>query len=162
MCSSGVLQSRGVGQPLARCVDGHLIAAEFPFGIYGTLRESPPFIHDLDGDAEWSNRLYFQMGHLIDDACRWMESLLAVVLDPQIRPPSAFPALTPLERDLVVYAIDELGGQFTIKALHEAFRDEISRRTLSRLAQAWTDIGLLTEPLRRITIALRALVEQTG
>ncbi|MBN1249616.1 MAG: hypothetical protein JXC32_18280 [Anaerolineae bacterium] len=140
---------------------GLFSAAEFPFAMYGTLRESPPFIHDLEGDAEWSNRLYFQMGHLIDDACRWMETLLATVLDPQIRTPSSFPALTPLERDLVVYAVNELEGHFTIKALHEAFGDEVSYSALSRLAHAWTDIGLLTERPRRVTIALRALVEQS-
>lgn len=140
---------------------GLFSAAEFPFATYGTLRESPPFIHDLEGNAEWSNRLYFQMGHLIDDACRWMETLLATVLDPQIRPPSAFPALTPLEAELVTHALQELEGHFTIKALHEAFEDEISYRALSRLAQAWSDIGLLTDRPRRVTIALRALVEQS-
>lgn len=138
---------------------GLFSAAEFPFGMYGTLRESPPFIHDLDGDAEWSNRLYFQMGHLIDDACRWMEALLAAVLDPQVRTPSSFPALTSLERDLVRYALEELEGRFIIKDLYEAFGDKISRRALSRLAQSWSDIGLLTERPRRVTVALRALIE---
>lgn len=140
---------------------GMFSAAEFPFAMYGTLRESPPFIHDLEGDAEWSNRLYFQMGHLIDDTCRWLEVLLAAVLDPQVRTPSSFPALTPLERELVIYAVEQLDGHFVIKSLHEAFEDDLSYRAISRLAQAWTDIGLLTDRPRRVTIALRALVEQS-
>lgn len=140
---------------------GHFSAAEFPFGMYGTLRESPPFIHDLDGEAEWSNRLYFQMGHLVEDASLWMEALLASVLDPQIRTPASFPALTPLERDLVNHALQELGGSFVLKRLHETFGEEISYRALSRLARTWEEIGLLTSHPRRVTIALRALVEQT-
>lgn len=140
---------------------GLFSAAEFPFRLYGTLRESPPFIHDLDGQAEWSNRLYFQMGDLIEDASLWMEALLGAVLDPQIRTPSSFPALTSLQRDLVTYALDELEGSFVIKALHTAFEDRISYRALARLARSWEDAGLLTEHPRRVTIALRALVDQT-
>jgi hypothetical protein len=139
---------------------GLFSAADFPFGMYGTLRESPPFVHDLDGSAEWSNRLYFQMGHLIDDAALWMEALLAVVLDPQVSPPSSFPALTPLECDLVIHAVDELQGRFVLRALHDAFGDRISYRSLSALARAWEEAGLLTQNPRRVTIALRALVEQ--
>lgn len=135
--------------------------AEFPFAMYGTLLESPPFIHDLEGEAQWSNRLYFQMGHLIEDATLWMETLLATVLDPQIRPPASFPDLTSLERALVRYAIEELGGHFRIKQLHQAFGDRISYRALASLARSWEETGLLTERPRRVTIALRALVEQT-
>ena len=139
---------------------GLFSSAEFPFTIYGTLSDSPPFIHDMDGEADWSNRLYFQMGHLIDDMVLWMETLLAVVLDPQIRPPSAFPAPTPLECDMVKYAIDTLNSHFIISALYEEFGDHISRRNITRLAQKWEDIGLLTDRPRRITIALRALIDQ--
>ncbi len=140
---------------------GLFSAADFPFGAYGTLRESPPFIHDLDGEAEWSNRLYFQMGHLIDDASRWMKTLLAAVLDPQVRPPAAFPALTALERELVAHALEALNGRFTLTTLHDAFGDRISYGALSALARTWEGLGLLTEHPRRVTIALRALVEQT-
>jgi hypothetical protein len=135
-------------------------SAFFPFSVYGTLIDSPPFIHDLEGEAEWSNRLYFQMGHLVDDIVLWMEVLLAAVLDPQIRPPSAFPAPTQLECDMVKYAIISLNGYFRINALYDKFHEQISRRSISRLAQHWEDIGLLTSRPRRITIALRALVNQ--
>lgn len=141
---------------------GVFSAAEFPFGMYGTLNESPPFIHDLDGDAEWSNRLYFQMGHLIEDAALWMQTLLATALDPQVGTPSSFPDLTSLEQHLVAYAVDELNGRFTLTALHEIFGDEISYGALSSLARTWETLGLLTAHPRRVTIALRALVEQAA
>ena len=134
-------------------------AADFPFATYGTLVDSPPFIHDLDGEAEWSNRLYFQMGRLIEDAIHWMEMLSAAIIDPQVRPPSSFPELNKLEREIIAYAIEELNGYFTLGKLYEAYGERISRRLLSRLAQYWEDIGLLTEPPRRVTVALRALAQ---
>ncbi|HQK15539.1 MAG TPA: hypothetical protein PLJ78_16530 [Anaerolineae bacterium] len=136
---------------------GMFSAADFPFAAYGTLVDSPPFIHDLDGEAEWSNRLYFQMGHLIDDAVLWMEMLSAAVIDPQVRPPSSFPELNALEREIVTYAVNELNGYFKLGELYTAFKERISRRVLSRLAQHWEDLGLLTESPRRVTVALRAL-----
>jgi len=136
-------------------------AANFPFEAYGTVASSPPFIHDLDGEAEWSNRLYFQMGHLIEDAALWLEMLRATIIDPQIRPPSAFPDLSPLERELVTYAVQELDGFFTIKALHQAFEKQISHRRLSELAKDWESFELLTHRPRRVTVALRALAGLT-
>jgi hypothetical protein len=139
---------------------GLFSAADFPFIMYGTLQESPPFIHDLDGSAEWSNRLYFQMGHLIDDASQWMEVLLATALDPQVSPPSSFPSLTALERRMVAYAIEELQSRFTLTALHAAFGDVISYGALAGLARAWEAAGLLTGNPRRVTVALRALAAE--
>lgn len=136
---------------------GVFSAADFPFAAYATSATSPPFIHDLQGVAAWSNRLYFQMGHLIEDAVHWLGMLHAVAISPQISPPASFPALSPLERRLVRHALDELEGYFTIKALHRAFRDEISRSRLSALAQAWEASGLLTKRPRRVTYALRLL-----
>jgi hypothetical protein len=132
-------------------------AADFPFAGYGTLSTSPPFIHDLEGEAEWSNRLYFQMGRLVNDAILWLEMLAAAIIDPQVRPPASFPELNALEREIIAYAIDELNGYFTLGKLHKVFGDRISRHSLSRLAQLWEDTGLLTESPRRITVALRAL-----
>ncbi|MGC9398643.1 MAG: hypothetical protein ACP5HM_05860 [Anaerolineae bacterium] len=135
-------------------------AADFPFAAYATVASSPPFIHDLDGEAEWSNRLYFQMGYLVEDAVLWLETLRATVIEPQIRPPAAFPALGPLERDLVGYALLELDGDFHLEQLYEAFRERISRRRLSDLAQRWADLDLLTEDRpRRVTVALRVLAD---
>ncbi|HEY66750.1 MAG: hypothetical protein DRI79_12465 [Chloroflexi bacterium] len=134
--------------------------ADFPFAAYATSATSPPFIHDLQGVAEWSNRLYFQMGRLIEDAVHWLGLLHAVAISPQVSPPASFPALSRLERRLVRYALDELEGYFNIKALHRAFRDEISRSRLSALAQTWEASELLTQRPRRVTYALRVLAEE--
>lgn len=138
---------------------GVFSAVRFPFAIYGTLITSPPYIHDLDGEAEWSNRLYFQMGHLIEDATRWLTTLQATVIDPSIRPPAAFPQLNTLEREIVIYALEQLNGRFQLQALRAAFEGRITRAELSRLARRWEEAQLLTETPRRVTVALRALAE---
>jgi hypothetical protein len=139
---------------------GIFSAADFPFKVYGTSATSPPFIHDLQGVAEWSNRLYFQMGRLVEEAVHWLGMLHAVAISPQISPPAAFPALSPLERRLVQHALDELGGAFNVRELHQAFGQEISRTRLRRLAQAWEARELLTGRPRRVTYALRLLAEE--
>jgi len=139
---------------------GIFSTADFPFAAYATSATSPPFIHDLQGLAQWSNRLYFQMGHLIGEMVHWLGILHAVAISPQISSPSSFPALSPLERKLVRYALDELGGAFTIKTLHQEFGDHISHYRLSKLARAWEARELLTSRPRRVTYALRLLVEE--
>jgi hypothetical protein len=138
---------------------GIFSTADFPFSAYATSPASPPFIHDLQGVAEWSNRLYFQMGRLIEDAVQWINMLHAVAISPQISPPASFPTLSPLERRLVKYALDELEGYFVIKDLYQAFRGEISRAHLSALAQTWETGELLTKRPRRVTYALQTLAE---
>lgn len=140
---------------------GIFSTADFPFVSYSTSASSPAFIHDLQGKAEWANRLYFQMGHLINDAVHWLGMLHAITISPRINPPASFPAVNPLERRLVRYALDELGGHFIIKDLYRAFRSEISRSRLSALAQAWETGELLTKRPRRVTYALQALVEDS-
>jgi len=139
---------------------GAFSTADFPFAAYATSATTPPFIHDMQGLAEWSNRLYFQMGHLIEDAVLWISMLHAIAISPQISPPASFPALSPLERRLVHYALDELGGSFNIKELREAFGDEISHAQLRRLAQTWEIRELLTARPRRVTYALQLLAEE--
>jgi hypothetical protein len=114
----------------------------------------------MQGVAEWSNRLYFQMGRLIEDAVVWISMLHAVAISPQISPPASFPALSPLERRLVGYALDELGGSFNVKELYQAFGDEISHARLRRLAQTWEIRELLTARPRRVTYALQLLAEE--
>ncbi|HET92293.1 MAG TPA: hypothetical protein ENN99_16365 [Chloroflexi bacterium] len=136
---------------------GIFTTADFPFASYATAPSSPPFIHDMQGKAEWSNRLYFQMGHLIEDAVRWIGILHAIAISPQVTPPSSFPAISSLESKLVQYALQELEGHFVIKDLHEEFGDRISRRRLSALAQAWEARELLTKQPRRVTYALQVL-----
>jgi len=139
---------------------GVFSTADFHFAAYATSATSPPFIHDLKGMAEWSNRLYFQMGHLIEEAVHWLSMLYAIAISPQISPPASFPTLNQLERRLVQYALDELEGAFNTKALHQAFRDEISRSRLRALAQAWEARELLTRRPRRVTYALQLLAEE--
>jgi hypothetical protein len=139
---------------------GIFATADFHFAAYATSATSPPFIHDMQGVAEWSNRLYFQMGHLIKEAVHWLGLLHTIAISPQISPPASFPTLSQLERRLVQYALNELEGVFNIKALHQAFRDEISHARLSGLAQAWEAAELLTKRPRRVTYALRLLAEE--
>jgi len=136
---------------------GIFSTADFPFAAYATSATSPPYIHDLKGVAEWSNRLYFQMGHLIEDAAHWLNMLYAVAVSPHISPSGVLPVLSPLEKRLVAYAAEELEGYFTIKDLYTAFREEISRARLSKLAREWEASELLTEVPRRVTYALQAL-----
>ena len=138
---------------------GSFSAADFPFAAYATSVSSPPFIHELNGVAEWSNRLFFQMGELIEDAAHWIGMLHAVAISPQITPPSSFPALSPVERQLVRHALAKLEGHFDLKALHQVFGDRISRARLRSTAQAWEAHELLTRRPRRVTYALRLLAE---
>jgi hypothetical protein len=72
--------------------------------------------------------------------------------------------LTDTERALVRYAVTELGGCFTIGALYDVFRGEISKRALTSLAQRWEQRGWLTEPQhatdpRRVAGELLALAD---
>jgi hypothetical protein len=138
---------------------GVFSTADFPFRAYSTSSESPPFIHDLEGEAQWLNRLYFQMGYMIEDIIHWLGMLHAIAISPQISPPSAFPALSKIEKQLVKYAMSELDGEFTITALQKAFGEKISRGRLRALARAWEMGELLTKPPRRVTYALRLLAE---
>lgn len=139
---------------------GIFSAADFPFAAYATSATSPPFIHDMKGTAEWLNRLYFRMGRLIEEVTHWISLLHAIAISPQISPPASFPTLNPLERRLVRHALDELGGSFNLKALHQAFSAEIPRSRLGKLAQTWEIRELLTSRPRRVTYALRMLAEE--
>ncbi len=134
-------------------------SADFPFATYGTTLSSPPYIHDLQGSAEWSNRLYFQMGHLIVDAAQWLQMLQAAAIAPHVAPPASFPYLNTLEREIVAHALQEMDGRFMLSQLQDHFGDRVSRRRLQHMAQEWEELGLLTSPPRRVTYALRALVE---
>ena len=74
----------------------------------------------------------------------------------------AAPALTELDRALVAYARDELGGAFTLHPLAAAFAGRVSLRRLQTLARSWELRGWLTAPVdavspRRLTDALLTL-----
>ena len=64
----------------------------------------------------------------------------------QVSGPSA-EVLSPVERDLVRYAVEHLDGAFTVGKLYQAV-DGISKYALTRLARAWEHRGWLTEPAR--------------
>lgn len=138
---------------------GPFNAADFPFAAYATSPTSPPYIHDLQGLAEWANRLYFNMGYLISEAAQWLQMLQAAAIAPQVTRPAAFPVMSALEKDLARYAIQVLDGRFNLGRLYEAFGDRISRRRLSKLAAEWEALGLLTSRPRRVTYALQALLD---
>jgi len=141
---------------------GLFSTADFPFAAYATSPTSPPYIHDLQGLAEWANRLYFQMGYLINEAAQWLQMLQAAAIAPQVNPPSDFPILSALERELARYALAHLDGRFNLSELYRVFGDRVSRRRLSRLAAEWEAMGLLTPRPRRVTYALRSLLETEG
>ena len=69
------------------------------------------------------------------------------------------PALSPVERALVVYAQHELDGAFPIRGLYEQFKGRISHRQLVKLGRRWEHNGWLLSPAsvtepRRVTDAL--------
>ncbi|MCP4541472.1 MAG: hypothetical protein GY832_30445, partial [Chloroflexi bacterium] len=53
------------------------------------------------------------------------------------------PKLSDTERALVLYALDKLGGAFTINKLYEAHNDRMSKHAMTKLAQAWEHRGWL-------------------
>jgi DNA segregation ATPase FtsK/SpoIIIE-like protein len=59
------------------------------------------------------------------------------------------PALSGVERALVIHALQELDGAFIINALYEAHKGEISKRRLTALAQRWELRGWLSSPASR-------------
>ena len=71
-------------------------------------------------------------------------------------------ALSEVEADLILYALERLDGAFIINRLDEAFRGRVSRRQIVSLAQRWEKRGWLTSPAhatdaRRVTPELEAL-----
>jgi energy-coupling factor transporter ATP-binding protein EcfA2 len=54
--------------------------------------------------------------------------------------------LTDLERALVCYALDELGGAFAIGKLADAFTGQTTHHEIRTLAERWERRGLLTKP----------------
>lgn len=72
------------------------------------------------------------------------------------------PVLTELDRALVAYARDELGGAFTLHPLAAAFAGRVSLRRLQAMGRNWQTRGWLTAPVdavspRRLTDELLTL-----
>lgn len=92
---------------------------------------------------------------------RW-EKVQTLWVPPDLQPKIPQPVLSEIEADLVLYALEQLGGAFIINRLDEAFRQRISRRKIVAIAQQWEKRGWLTSPRhatdpRRITPELEAL-----
>ncbi len=102
------------------------------------------------------------MGHLIVEAAQWLQTLQAAAISPQINPPASFPYLSALEREIIRYVLEEMDGRFNLVRLRQVFNGRISSRRLQQLAREWESLGLLTPPPRRVTYALRALMEEEG
>ena len=54
--------------------------------------------------------------------------------------------LSPVERELVAYARQELEGAFPVHRLYEQFKGDISYRQLAKLARRWEHNGWLSPP----------------
>ena len=73
--------------------------------------------------------------------------------------------LSPTERELVQYAVRELGAAFPIGRLYEQFKGRISHRQLIKLGKCWEHRGWLSPPAsvvepRRVTEDLRRAAAQ--
>ena len=71
--------------------------------------------------------------------------------------------LLPIERELVIYAQEQLDGAFPIRGLYEQFKGQISHRQLVKLGQRWEHNGWLSPPAsvvdaRRVTEELLHMV----
>ena len=55
-------------------------------------------------------------------------------------------ALSDLERELVRFAVQHLGGRFIVNRLHAAFRDHLTHHQVRTLAERWQARGWLTAP----------------
>ena len=95
----------------------------------------------------------------------WVDQEAAQIFVKEVSAPKP-PALTQVEADLVRYAVDRLGGAFTINKIAPVFRGSISKQKLADLAQRWEACGWLTRPAhaaasRFVTDDLLALLPPT-
>ncbi len=75
--------------------------------------------------------------------------------------------LSPVERELVRYAVERLGGAFKTNALFEHFRGNIPKDVILRIGRRFETAGLLTKPSdptepRMVTVALRTLLSEAS
>ncbi len=137
----------------SKTILGRSGAQELPRTIRGRL------LARLDGTLTELQGFYVADEAVLALARRWAEL-------------SGGPQLSELERALVLYARQELGGHFPIERIAEAFKGQISRRQLVKLARRWELNGWLSERSsvvepRQITetlyrLALRTDAESVG
>ncbi len=120
-----------------------IFSAGLPAGI--TVRSSSLLLHPRPGRQRGMVKPPLLPDGTPHRRCVWwLETLLATALDPQVNPPAAFPALTEVERILVLYAVNKLPGQVHAYGLHSAFRDTVSYSALAGIARRWGRPSLLT------------------
>jgi hypothetical protein len=64
------------------------------------------------------------------------------------RPAADQSILSDVERALVRYAVEELGGAFKVRKLYEALGEQVSHRQINKRAKTWERRGLLIAPQR--------------
>ena len=163
----GVSIVLGTQLPSARVIDAQ-VRANLPTAIAFQCRthlESQAIVGT--GGAEKLNRPGLAYTYL-DGRWRTVQTLLVDGdadgnLAERAAVPQA-PALEPIEQELVRYAVEHLGGAFTINRLAEHFEGRVSRRQIVKLGQQWEMRNWLTAPThatdpRRVTDELRSLCD---
>jgi hypothetical protein len=111
-------------------------------------------ILDRDGAEKLSRKgrclLQVAGARQVVQAWRVERERLAQILEPIAGIPVG-PALDPLEVEMVRYAVQELGGAFTLNKLYDAFRGQASLHALKQLGRRWQARGWLTEPVDAVS-----------
>ncbi len=135
---------------------GVFAQVDFPFIAYARSTISPPYLRDIHGEAQWIHAVLFEVQALLSEMSRWLWMLGAKPLATLSEIEQA--DLSDFQARLVRYALEELDGAFVIKDLHQAFREEISKRRLSALARAWEEKEWLSPAPRKVLAPLQRAV----
>ena len=135
---------------------GVFAQVDFPFITYTRSASSVPYLRDLHGEAQWLHTALFDVPVLLEEMSRWLWMLGAKALATLSE--IERPELSDFQARLVRYALEELEGAFVIKDLHQAFKQEISKRRLSALARAWEEKGWLSPAPRKVLAPLQRAV----
>ena len=135
---------------------GVFAQVDFPFIAYARSAISTPYVRDIHGEAQWIHRPLFDESLLLKEMKDWLWMLgsrpLATLSEIEEADLSDFQAR------LVQYALEELDGAFVLKDLHQAFKEEISKRRLSTLARAWEEKEWLSPVPRKVLSPLHRAV----
>jgi hypothetical protein len=135
---------------------GVFAQVDFPFIAYARSTISVPYLRDIHGEAQWIHTALFDVQALLGEMSRWLWMLgaRAVATLSEIEQAD----LSDFQARLVRYALEELGGAFVLKDLHQAFKEEISKRRLSVLARAWEEKEWLSPAPRKVLAPLQRAV----
>lgn len=140
----------------ATMVAGVYARVDFPFLAYARNPKSPPYLRDLNGEAQWMHEMFFDLGAMLGEMAGWLRMLgarpLATLAELET------PELTDLQARLVRHALEHLAGAFVLKDLHRAFKAEISMSRLSALAQAWEEKAWLSPAPRKVLAPLQRAI----